>query len=301
MAQYQHIQVDPISGAIGAEISNVDLRSLNAEIVGEIRRAFLEHVVIFFRDQPLEITQLKSFASNFGPFGIEPFVKTMKDHPEVIAVTREVEEAKTINFGGQWHSDWSFQEAPPLATILLGKDIPPFGGDTLFANSYLAYDTLSDGMKKIIDPLIAIHSARRPYGVGKSILGDTSKKSMTIIQSEDAHAEIEHPLVRIHPETGKKILFVNPVYTTRLKGMTEKDSRPILEKLFAHSLTPEFNCRFRWRKNSIAMWDNRCAMHLALNDYDGFRREMHRITIAGDRPFGDAMPLPEIKSQKQYG
>jgi len=301
MAKYQHIQVNPISGTIGAEISNVDLRSLNADVVDDIRKAFLEHVVIFFRDQPLEIAQLKAFASKFGPFGTEPYVKTMADHPEVIAVKREVEEAKTINFGGQWHSDWSFQESPPLATILHGKDIPLYGGDTLFANSYLAYDTLSDGMKKIVDPLIAVHSARRPYGIGKSILGDTAKKSMTIIQSEEAHAEIEHPLVRIHPETGKKILFVNPVYTTRLKGMTEKDSRPILEKLFAHSLRPEFICRFRWQKHSIAMWDNRCAMHLALNDYDGFRRELHRVTIAGDRPFGEAMPLPNEGPQKNFG
>ncbi|MFT6556337.1 MAG: taurine dioxygenase [Sneathiella sp.] len=148
-------------------------------------------------------------------------------------------------------------------------------------------------MKRIVDPLIAVHSARRPYGTGKSILGDTSKKSMTIIRSEEAHEEVEHPLVRIHPETGKKVLFVNPVYTVRLKDMTERDSKEILEKLFNHSISEVFTCRFRWRKNSVAMWDNRCAMHLALNDYDGYRRELRRVTIAGDVPYGAAMPKPD--------
>jgi len=163
----------------------------------------------------------------------------------------------------------------------------------LFANMTLAYETLSDGMKQIIEPLIAIHSARRPYGTGKSLLGDTDKKAMTIIRSEDAHEEIEHPLVRTHPETGEKSLYVNPVYTIRLKGMSEGDSREILQKLFKHSLQEAFTCRFRWHNKSIAMWDNRCAMHFALNDYDGFRRELHRITIAGEIPFGPAMPKEE--------
>lgn len=290
MTDYKRITVEPVTGTIGAEISGVNLQNLDTESIAEIRQAFLDHVVIFFRDQTLDIPELKSFASHFGTFGHEPFVKTMTEHPEVIAVIKEADETNAINFGGHWHSDWSFQEAPPMATILHGTDIPPHGGDTMFSNGYLAYDTLSEGMKGIVDPLVAIHSARRPYGVGKSILGDKARKSMTIIRSEEAHDEIEHPLVRLHPETGKKILFVNPVYTTRLKGMSEKDSSEILEKLFRHATSEIFTCRFRWRKNSIAMWDNRCAMHLALNDYDGYRREMHRVTIAGDRPFGEAMP-----------
>ncbi|WP_373086276.1 TauD/TfdA dioxygenase family protein [Sneathiella sp.] len=286
---YNKIHVEPITGTIGAEISGVDLQNLSAETIAEIRSAFLEHVVIFFRDQPLDIPQLKTFTSHFGSFGIEPYVKTMTEHPEVIAVVKEADEVNTINFGGHWHSDWSFQEAPPMATILHSQDIPPYGGDTVFANMYLAYETLSDGMKAIIDPLIAIHSARRPYGTGKSILGNSKRKSMTILHSEDAHAEMEHPVVRIHPETGRKALFVNPVYTTRLKGMSETDSREILDKLFHHSVREIFTCRFRWRVNSLAMWDNRAAMHLALNDYDGFRRALNRTTVAGDRPFGSAM------------
>lgn len=216
---YKRIGVEPITGTIGAEISGVDLRDLDPETVAEIRQAFLDHIVIFFRDQPLKIQELKAFAAHFGPFGHEPFVKTMTEHPEVIAVIKEADETNAINFGGHWHSDWSFQENPPMATILHGTDIPAYGGDTMFSNGYLAYETLSEGMKDIVDPLIAIHSARRPYGVGKSILGNKERKSMTIIRSEDAHDEMEHPLVRIHPETGKKILFVNPVYTTDRKSV----------------------------------------------------------------------------------
>jgi len=291
--EYSRIKVEPLTGTIGAEISNVDLRNLDTETAAEIRDAFLEHVVVFFRDQPLTIDQLKAYTRHFGNFGIEPYVKTMTEHPEVIAVVKEAEEVKTINFGGHWHSDWSFQEAPPMATILFGDDIPPYGGDTLFANMYLAYETLSEEMKATIDPLIAVHSARRPYGTGKSILGSKKRKSMTILHSEEAHAEIEHPVVRTHPETGRKALFVNPVYTIRLKGMSEKDSKEILGKLFRHSVKEIFTCRFRGRNNSLAMWDNRCAMHLALNDYDGFRRALYRTTVAGDRPYGEAMPFPD--------
>ncbi|MCF8467742.1 MAG: TauD/TfdA family dioxygenase [Sneathiella sp.] len=290
---YKRITVEPLTGTIGAEIDSVDLRHLDTETISEIRRAFLDHVAIFFRDQPLDIEGLKAFTSHFGPFGVEPYVKTLTEHPEVIAVVKEADEVNTINFGGHWHSDWSFQEAPPMATILHGQDIPSYGGDTIFANMYLAYETLSDGMKTIIDPLVAIHSARRSYGTGKTLLGDKKRKSMTIIQSEEAHAEMEHPLVRIHPETGRKALFVNPVYTIRLKGMSESDSKEILDKLFRHSVREIFTCRFRWRKNSLAMWDNRAAMHLALNDYDGFRRALYRTTVAGDRPYGISMPRQE--------
>ena len=291
--EYSRIIVEPITGTIGAEIGGVDLTNLDQETVTEIRNAFLENVVIFFRDQPLTIPELKNFTAQFGEFGIEPYVKTMPEHPEVIAVVKEADEVNTINFGGHWHSDWSFQEAPPLATILHGQDIPPYGGDTVFANMYMAYETLSEGMKAIVDPLVGVHSARRPYGTGKSLLGSKKRKSMTIIHSEEAHEEIEHPVVRIHPETGRKALFINPVYTVRLHGMSEKDSQEILEKLFRHSVNEIFTCRFRWRKNSLAMWDNRAAMHLALNDYDGHRRALHRMTLAGDRPFGPAMPKIE--------
>jgi taurine dioxygenase len=290
MSNFNNIEVAPLTGHIGAEIFNVNLKTLDAQTVAEIRQALLENVVVFFRDQDLDMAEYISFAQQFGSFGVEPFVETMSEHPNVISVVKEASETKTINFGGQWHSDWSFQECPPFATILRGIDIPPYGGDTLFANMYLAYETLSEGMKNLLEPLIAVHSARRPYGLGKSILGDTEKKAMKIVRSEDAHEEVEHPLVRIHPETGRKLLFVNPVYTVRLKGMTESESRNLLNQLYKHALNESFTCRFRWRQNSIAMWDNRCSMHLAINDYDGYRRELHRITIAGDVPYGPAKP-----------
>lgn len=292
MTNYQTLTIEPIAGSLGAEISGVDLLALKAGQIDHIKSAFRDHQAIFFHDQPLDNEQLKTFTRHFGDFGHEPYVKTMDEHPEIIAVVKEADETKSINFGGQWHSDWSFQENPPMATILHGREIPPYGGDTMFANMYLAYETLPRAMKEIIDPLVAVHSARRPYGLGKSILGSKKRKSMTILNSEEAHSEMEHPLVRIHPQTGRKCLFINAVYTIRIKGMSEEQSKGILDPLFQHSVREEFTCRFRWRKNSLAMWDNRCVQHLALNDYDGYRRAMYRTTVAGDRPYGDALPRP---------
>jgi alpha-ketoglutarate-dependent taurine dioxygenase len=241
------LKVRPIAGAIGAEIHGVDLASaLSEDTVAAIRRAWLEHCVIFFRDQPLPPAQFLCFARRFGAVVEYPFIKGIEGFPEIIPVVK-LEHEKT-NFGGIWHSDTSYLEKPPMATMLIAREVPPKGGDTMFANTYLAYETLSDGMKHLIEGLIAVNSSRT------------------------------------HPETGRKALYVNVAHTLGFKGMSQAESAPLLNYLIQHQTRPEFTCRFRWEVGSIAFWDNRCTQHNPVNDYHGYRRAMHRITLAGDSP-----------------
>jgi len=206
----------------------------------------------------------------------------MAAHPEIIQIRKEPQE--TRNFGGGWHTDVSYLERPALGSVLYARDVPDYGGDTLFANQYLAYETLSDGMKALLGGMTAIHSARRPYGVNATRAFEPGPSSMSFHFSEAAHAEVEHPVVRTHAETGRKALYVNGAFTVRFKDMTEEESAPLLHYLCQHGVRPEFTCRFRWRPNSIAFWDNRCVQHNAVNDYQGERRVMHRIAIEGERP-----------------
>ena len=280
------LELRPIAGALGAEIGGVDLARLSAAQFTEIRRAFLEHIVIFFRDQVLTPQQHKEFTAWFGPLSRVPYIKALDEHPEIIAVLKEPDERKISVFGGAWHSDFSFLEEPPLGSVLYALETPSHGGDTLWSNMYAAYETLSDGMKRLLDPLVALHSGH-VYGVD-GIPADLRTSRSIAISRNNPEADVEHghPVVRVHPETGRKALFVNSIYTTRFAGMSAEESRPLLDFLYAHATRPEFTCRFRWRKGSIAVWDNRCAMHYAINDYDGQRRLIHRTTIAGDRPVG---------------
>lgn len=282
-SSYSSFDVAPISGALGAEIFGLDLSAKMDEVaVREIRQALLQYQVIFFRHQRLSPQQQIDFARRMGPLEEHDFVRGMPDHPEIIRVVREADE-EGLNFGGAWHSDVTHQERPALGSILYAVDVPPFGGDTLFANQYLAYETLSVGMRRMLDGLTAIHTARGPFGPqGRA---KSNWRNMQVDTSEKALAETEHPVVRTHPETGRKGLFVNRTFTVRFKDMTEQESAPLLEFLFAHSSKEHFTCRFRWTPGAVAFWDNRCVMHFALNDYTGHRREMHRVTIAGDRPF----------------
>jgi taurine dioxygenase len=240
--------------------------------------------VIFFRDQVMTPDQHVAFARRFGPISIHPYAASVEGHPEVMRVFKEKEDK--VNFGGGWHSDMTFLEKPPLGSILYAKEVPPYGGDTMFANQYLAYDALSDGMKKTLESLNAVHSANAQYGVdGRSEANkNNAKRSMKPATSEDAAEEVIHPVVRTHPETGRKTLYVNVGFTQRFEGWTKKESQPLLRWLYEHCAKPEFTCRFTWATNSIAFWDNRSAQHYALNDYHGFRREMHRVTVEGDRP-----------------
>jgi taurine dioxygenase len=270
--------VSPIAGALGAEISGVDLDAIDDETVAEIRAAWLEHLVVFFRDQHLEPGAFLAFARRIGEPVEYPFVRGIDGYPEIIAVAKLPHE--TVNFGGIWHSDTVYLERPPMATLLIAREVPPFGGDTMWANMYAAYEALSPAMREMLDGLRAVNS---------SALADVSKTREDRIRDGGAEVEpteylSEHPVVRTHPETGRKALYVNVAHTARFAGMTEEESRPLLRFLFEHSVKPEFTCRFRWQVGSLAMWDNRCAMHNPINDYHGHTRRMHRITLAGDVP-----------------
>jgi len=284
---YRNIEVTPLSGALGAEIQGVDLsRPLDNETFREVRRAFDENIVIFFRDQNITPQQHLDFGARFGDFDIHPFAAGLDDHPEVMPVVKEAND-QAGNFGGTWHSDVTFNERPPLGSILYALEVPAHGGDTLFTNMCLAYETLSDGMKTMLDGLTAIHSASRAYGLKDSRIKQFGvlSKSMKDRMGDDADATMEHPIIRTIPETGKRALFVNDTFTLNFTGWTQAESQPLLDYLYAHAQRPEHTCRFRWRKGSIAFWDNRCTQHFALNDYHGQRREMHRVTIIGERPY----------------
>jgi taurine dioxygenase len=271
--------VRPIAGAIGAEIHGIDLAAeLPAETVAALRQALLDHLVIFFRDQDLPPARFVALARRFGTPIEYPFVKGIDGFPEIIAVTKL--EHERVNFGGVWHSDTTYLPEPPMATLLVAREVPPIGGDTLFANQYLAYESLSDRMRMMLAGL---------RGVSNSAKADVTRtredrvKSAGTSQARDALAA-EHPVVRTHPETGRKALYVNTAHTTCFAGMTEEESSGLLGFLFRHQSRPEFTCRFHWEVGSLAFWDNRCAQHNPINDYHGYRRVMHRITLAGDRP-----------------
>jgi taurine dioxygenase len=280
--KYEHFQALPISGALGAEIQGVSLSDpLGDAVVAELRQALLDHLVIFFRDQQLSPEQHIAFARRMGPLEEHDFVRGMPKYPEIIRVVREADE-EGLNFGGGWHSDVTHQQCPALGSVLYALDVPPYGGDTLFANQYLAYEALSPGLQRMLDGLLAVHTARGPFGpAGRS---KSNWQNMQVDVGEKALEEREHPVVRTHPETGRKALFVNRTFTVRFHDMTESESQPLLEYLLRHASDERFTCRFRWTPGAVAFWDNRCVLHFALNDYAGFRREMHRVTISGDQP-----------------
>jgi taurine dioxygenase len=283
---YETIEVKPLAGALGAEIFGVDLGTpLGNQTFAEIHRAFVDHQVIFFRDQTLTPEQHKAFSAKFGKLEITRYVKSIEGHPEIIPVIKEAEDVGKFNFGGTWHSDMTFLAEPPLGSLLYAREVPAYGGDTLWANMYRAYETLSSGMRKMLDGMVAVHSAARAYGPrGAFAKAGNQTKSMQIDPSAEAEAEMEHPVVRTHPESGRKCLFVNPVYTTRFKDMTERESKPLLDFLNEHAVSPHNTCRFRWENGSLAFWDNRCTQHRALWDYWPHTRFGNRVSVKGDRP-----------------
>jgi taurine dioxygenase len=271
--------ITPLAGAIGAEISGVDLAGeLDDRAVAAIRQAWLQHLVVFFRGQTLPPSRFVALARRFGEPVEYPFVKGIEGFPLITPVVKLPHER--VNFGGLWHSDTTYLETPPMGTMLVAREVPPYGGDTIFANMYLAYETLSEGMRRLLDGLVAVNSS------AKADVTKTREDRMRESAREGARAEYlaEHPVVRTHPETGRKALYVNGGHTVRFQGMTEAESAPLLDFLFAHQTRPEFTCRFHWDEGSLALWDNRCAQHNPINDYHGFRRVMHRVTLAGDRP-----------------
>ena len=281
---YRAIQVFPTEAGFGAEIVGVDLAGpLRPEVLNEIKAAWARHSVVSFPDQPLSLAALEAFTRQIGKFGSDPFIAPMPGHPNVLELRREPDE-KATNFGAGWHSDWSFQPSPPSATLLHAQVVPPVGGDTLFADCYAAYEGLSAGMKTMLAPLRAVHSAGRAYGPKGVFAKETEKRTMQIIVSDEADATQVHPLVRTHPVTGRKALYISPVYTVGIEGFAPAESQAILGYLFSQITAEAHIFRHRWAANTLLMWDNRCTVHLAEGGYDGHLRVMHRTTVAGDVP-----------------
>ena len=267
-----------LAGGCGAEIEGVDLNhDPDEETLAWIRQALNDHLVIFFRDQHLTPERLVSFGQHFGPLRVSDQYLPLEGHPEIIEIVKEPEATGIV--GNLWHTDESFMERPALGSILHVIETPEVGGDTMFANQYMAYESLSPGLQTMLSSLRVVFS--------DASLG-TRNKGRSLKIHPDAHkrpvCEAVHPAVRTHPDTGRKALFVHRPYAVRFDGMTEEESRPLMDYLFAHAVKPEFTCRFRWSAGAVAFWDNRCAQHYALNDYPGQRRYGHRVTIVGETP-----------------
>ena len=236
------------------------------------------------RGQRITPTQQVAFTRRFGAPMRVPYVRHMDEHPDLIAVIKEAEERNVSVFGGDWHADFTSLAEPPAATVLYGRQIPPCGGDTLFANQYMAAEALSDGLRVMLAGLRAMH-AGRPYGQRPQVEGARMVRSIEISRGNpEADVERPHPVLRRHPHTGRRALFVNRIYTTRFEDMSEEESAPLLAYLYGVATRPEFSCRLRWDEGTLVVWDNRCSLHYAINDYDGHRREMHRATVAGEVP-----------------
>lgn len=290
LATNRRIEVKPIAGALGAEIEGVDLANLDDATFEEIKDAWLEHQVIFFRDQDITPEQQIAFAKRFGEIHHHPFIKGMEDHPDILEIIKE--ESHTHAFGSTWHTDQMFNPKPAKATILYAKETPDAGGDTMFANLYLAYETLSDAMKAMLAEVKTWNVGSRAKLTASDSMGSLSKgryegnekMAAKVRDPGDLVTEAAHPIVRTHPETGKKALFVGN-HSVGLHGFHDTEARPLINTLMQHAVQPEMTCRFRWQVGSMAIWDNRCTLHRALNDYPGKRRRMHRITIAGDAPY----------------
>jgi taurine dioxygenase len=277
MRNNRHIEVRPLAGALGAEVVGVDMaRDLDDNAVKEVRQALLDYLVIFLRDQKVTPQEQVAFARHFGEPMEYPQLRGLPEAPLITPVVKLEHERN--NFGGIWHSDTTYLAEPPMGSMLLALEVPPYGGDTMFANQYLAYEALSDGLKKTLDGLI---------GVSTSAKAEVSKTAEDQMKAAGAERKVligEHPLVRTHPETGRKALYTSDAHTASIKGWTENESLPLLKFVWEHQVKPEFTCRFRWQPGSLAFWDNRCTMHNPVNDYHGFRRVMHRVTLKGDVP-----------------
>jgi len=281
MSDYQYFEARQVAGAGGAIISGIDLLGpVPDAAIAELRAAWLRYGVIFFRKQPLSPAQFESFAGRFGEVVEYPFVKGIEGHPLIIPVLKLPHERS--NFGGIWHTDTAYLQAPPMGTMLIAREIPPYGGDTLFASGCAAYEALSPAMQEMLSGLRGVNTS------GKADVTKTREDRIKDSGSSAGKAKeelvAEHPVVRTHPETGRKSLYVNFGHTARFAGMTEDESKPLLDWLFQHQIRPEFTLRFSWEEGSLALWDNRCMLHNPINDYHGFRRLLHRVTLKGDVP-----------------
>ncbi|MHA1571689.1 MAG: TauD/TfdA dioxygenase family protein [Alphaproteobacteria bacterium] len=280
MVALANLDMRPLSPSIGVEIHGVDLSTdLDDSLIAALRAAWLEHQMIFFRDQTLLPRDLLALAHHFGTPDEYPFVSGLPDFPLVLPIVKEADE--TSNFGGLWHSDTTYLDCPPMATMLYAVETPPVGGDTLFANQVMAYEALSDGLKAMLDGVRAVNVANTPAAIATRADMNRERGSGADI---DARSSV-HPVVRTHPETGQKSLYVNIAHSIRFENMTEAESASLLSYLFQHQIKSEFVCRFAWQPGSLAFWDNRACQHFPINDYHGYRRMMQRVIIAGDKPF----------------
>jgi taurine dioxygenase len=273
------LEVRPLSGAVGAEILGINLLNPVSDAqIAEIRKIWLQHSVVFFREQPLEPGAFQAFAQRFGEIIEYPFVKGLPDFPLIVPVLKLPHEKH--NFGGVWHTDTTYLQEPPMATMLIARELPPVGGDTLFASNYAAFEGLSPALQDTLRTLKGVNSS------AKAAVTHSREDRLADSATDKGRSELnsEHPVVRTHPETGREALYVNPGHTVRFAGWTEEESAPLLNYLFEQQVKPEYTCRFVWRPGSIAFWDNRCALHNPINDYHGYKRLLHRITLKGDKP-----------------
>jgi taurine dioxygenase len=278
MRNYRHIEVRPIAGALGAELHGVDMsRDLEDDVVAEVRQAFLDHLVIFLRDQKVTPQQNVAFARKFGELIKYPQLDGLPEAPFITAVVKL--ESERHNFGGLWHSDTTYLEIPPMGSMLLAREVPPYGGDTVFANQYLAYEALSDGLKAALDGLIGVSSST------KAEVSKTREDRLKAAGKETKPLTAEHPIVRTHPETGRKTLYVNVGFTRTIVDMEPAESDTLLRRLYRQSSIVDVQCRFRWRPGSVAFWDNRATQHIVSNDFLPAKRVMERVTVVGDKPF----------------
>jgi taurine dioxygenase len=281
-------KVKQVAGALGATVTGIDLRhEPEPEQLAALRQALADHLVVFLPDQHLDLDDLEHLTDLLGGRDITPYVDPVDDRPYVIRVIKEP--GDTLNFANAWHTDLSYLPAPPSYTVLHAAEVPEYGGDTVWSNQYLAYDTLSKGLKDTLVGLRAVHSAGMAYGTGGVLDKVKNLTSMAIRPSPNAYQEHVHPVVIHHPVTGRAALYVNPVYTTRFEGWSQMESQALLAHLYQHSINENFTCRLHWEPHLLAIWDNRCTMHNALNDYSGVRREMFRTSVKGAAPIAAAI------------
>ena len=275
---YPNIKLAPASPAVGAFVEGVDLsQPLDGPVLADLERAHADYGVLFFRDQQLSEEQHVALAEQFGEINVNRFFTPVNDHPKIAEVRKEPDQ--TVNIGGGWHTDHSYDQIPALGSMLYAREVPPAGGDTVYASMYAAFDALSEGMKQMLEGLNAVHSSRHVFGAAANRPAELSNR---LGNQEAATQDAVHPVVLTHPRSGRKGLYVNPGFTVRFEGWTDQESEPLLRYLYQHASRPEFTYRFQWAPGSLAFWDNRCTWHFAVNDYHGQRRLLHRITLEGE-------------------
>ena len=264
---------------IGVEVSDFSISDLTKENISFLRSKWTEYGLIVFPKLPLSHEEFKKFALSFGDFGDDPFISSLPEYPNIAEIKRSANE-KATPFGGTWHSDWSFMKYPPSGTLLHSKIIPPVGGNTLFANTEKAFADLPDKTKDKLRKLNVIHSAKIPYADDGFYALEKEERSMKILPSKEAKATFSHPMVKVHPETNKECLFINPVYTISIENFSEDESQQLLWELYEHMIQEKFVYEHVWNEDMLIMWDNRTVMHQATGGYDGYDRLLHRITLA---------------------